>query len=83
MTTVTLELPDDVFSAMRRSPDEFVREMRFVAAAQWYGRNLVSQEKAATIAGMSRAEFLAALAETEQDVYSVDTQGLRKELENA
>jgi hypothetical protein len=44
---VHLELPEDLFSALRRSPDEFVQEMRLAAAIHWYERGQVSQEKAA------------------------------------
>jgi hypothetical protein len=42
MTTVTLELPEEVFSALRRSPEEFVREMRLAAAIHWYERGEIS-----------------------------------------
>ena len=48
MTSVTMQLPDDVFSALRRSPDEFVRELRLAAAIHWYGKGEISQEKAAS-----------------------------------
>jgi predicted nucleic acid-binding protein len=43
---VTLQFPEGVFSALRRSPDEFARELRLAAAIHWYGRGEVSQEKA-------------------------------------
>ena len=46
MVTLTLKLPEDVFSALRRSPEEFMKELRFAAAAYWYSRGEVSQEKA-------------------------------------
>jgi predicted HTH domain antitoxin len=52
-----MELPDGAFSAMRKSPDEFAREM-LAAAVKWYELTLISQEKAAEIAGLSRAEFI-------------------------
>jgi hypothetical protein len=42
MTTVTMELPEEVFSALRRSPEEFVREMRLAAAIHWYKRGEIS-----------------------------------------
>jgi len=58
MATVTIELPDGAFSALRRSPEEFVKEMRIAAAVQWYAQQQISQEKAAEIAGLSRTEFL-------------------------
>ncbi|MXY29325.1 UPF0175 family protein, partial [Candidatus Poribacteria bacterium] len=32
MTKVILELPDEVFSALRRSPEEFVAELRLAGA---------------------------------------------------
>ena len=53
-----MELPDGAFSALRKSPDEFVREMRLAAAVKWYEMTLISQEKAAEIAGVSRADFV-------------------------
>jgi len=80
MQTVTMELPDEVFSALRRSPDEFAREMRLAAAMLWYSRGMVSQEKGAQIAGVNRAEFLAALAQNKIDVLVVDFDDLQREL---
>jgi len=43
MTTVTLQFSDDVFSALRRSPEEFARELRAAAAIHWYERGELSQ----------------------------------------
>ena len=58
---LTLELPQDIFSALRQEPETFLKEMRLAAAVKWYETEQVSQAKAAEIAGLSRAEFLAAL----------------------
>lgn len=81
MTTLTLELPDEVFSSLRRSPEEFVREMRLAAAVFWYHRGALSQERAAQVAGLDRIDFLLTLASRKLDVFVVDLDELREELE--
>jgi len=80
MTPLTLQMPDDVFAALRRSPEEFARELRLAAAVHWYSRGEISQEKAAEIAGLNRKEFLLALAREKVDVFLVDIDDLRREL---
>ena len=62
MATVTLELPEDVYAALRRSPEEFAQELRLAAAIHWYSQGQLSQAKAAEIAGMSRAQFIDELS---------------------
>ena len=80
MIKVTLELPDEVFSPLRRSPEEFVAELRLAGAIHWYERGLISQEKAAHIAGIDRTGFLMALAREQVDVFAVDIDALKNEL---
>ena len=81
MATLTLDLPADVFSSLRRSPEEFVREMRVAAAIYWYSRGEVSQGKAAQIAGMERVEFVDELARRKEDAFAVDPEDLRREID--
>ena len=59
---VLLELPEGSFSALRSEPSELARELRVVAAAKWYELGRLSQAKAAELAGMSRYDFIHALA---------------------
>lgn len=81
MATLTLDLPADVFSALRRSPEEFGRDLRLAAAIHWYSRGQVSQEKAAQIAGLDRTDFLVALAREGVDAFVVDFEDLARELQ--
>ena len=82
-TQITIDLPDDAFSALRSSPEDFVKEMRLAAAAKWYEIGLVSQSKAAELAGVSRERFLEALSrfhvspfqETPDELYEELSQG--------
>jgi predicted HTH domain antitoxin len=81
MSEITINLPEEVFSARRLSPEEFVSDMRLAAAIYWYQKSEISQEKAAQIAGLNRKDFLSALAREQVDVFVVDFDDLQRELE--
>lgn len=59
---ITLSFPLSVFSALKKTPDEFSKDMRLAAAVKWYEVGILSQEKAAEIANMCREDFLMALS---------------------
>jgi predicted HTH domain antitoxin len=82
MATVTIEVSDDAFAALRRSPQEFAQEMRVAAAIHWYHRKLISQGKAAEIAGLSRREFLEALFREQVPACQVTIEELAEELKS-
>jgi predicted HTH domain antitoxin len=81
MMEITLRLPEDVLGSLRRSPDQFARDMRLAAAIHWYERSEISQEKAAELAGLDRTDFLMALAREQADAFVVDLNDLKRELE--
>lgn len=83
MTNLAIELPDEVFSTLKRTPKEFVGDMRLVSAIHWYAKGEISQEKAALIAGLDRVDFLDALAQEKIEVFSVDFDQLERELNDA
>ena len=80
MTTVTIDLPEGASSALRRSPTEFAQEMRIAAAVQWYAEQVVSQEKAAEIAGLSRAELIDELSRRKVPVFQTTLDELIREM---
>lgn len=61
MVRMTIEVPEGALAALRKDPHGFAREMRLAAAVKWYELRLISQGRAAEIAGISRSEFLGAL----------------------
>lgn len=81
MATIHVEVPEDTLAALDRSEGEVAQTMRLLAAMYWYGRGEISQGKAARIAGLTRAGFLKALAREQRDVFVVDFDSLRRELE--
>jgi predicted HTH domain antitoxin len=83
MATVTIDVPDDAFAALRRSPKEFSQEMRLAAAMLWYTQGRISHEKAAQVAGVSRIAFIDALAAAKLPAFHVDVEELMEEVAGA
>src|SRR5436190_12635536 len=83
MATVTIEVPDDAFAALHRSPRELSLEMRLAAAMLWYTQGRISHERAAMFAGVSRIAFIDALAAAKLPAFHVDVDELMEEVESA
>jgi predicted HTH domain antitoxin len=78
--TIEVMLPDDVFVTLRKSPNEVAHDVRVAAAVEWYAEGLVSQGRAAELAGLSRAEFLDELAKRKVPVIQMTVEELMAEL---
>jgi predicted HTH domain antitoxin len=80
MVSLTINLPEEAFSALRVDPQQFAVELRFAAAVQWYHQGLISGSKAAEIAGITRLAFLDELARRRLDTLKIDLGDLAAEL---
>ncbi len=78
-----LDMPEGAFSAIRKAPDEFAKEMRLAAAVKWYEMEIISQEKAAEIAGLTRAEFIFTLSRFNVSPFQYTAEEIEEELRNA
>jgi predicted HTH domain antitoxin len=80
MSILTIELPEDLAVTLQRSPRELAKDIRLAAAIDWYSRGLISQGRAAEVAGIPRADFIDALAARKIEVVQVNLEALDREL---
>jgi predicted HTH domain antitoxin len=81
--TVEIEVTDETLAALQRDPRGYAAELRVAAAAKLYEVGRVSQELAAEIAGLSRAEFMRALSQLQVSPFQDTADSLKRELERA
>ena len=82
MKTVSIQLPETAFSALRKDPNELAREMRIVAAVKWYDLGEISQAQAAEIAGLNRGEFINILSRYKVSPFQYSVEEVIEEIAN-
>ncbi|MDR4506776.1 MAG: UPF0175 family protein [Candidatus Brocadiaceae bacterium] len=75
-----LDMPEGAFSALRKEPSEFAGELRLAAAVKWYEMGIISQEKAAEIAGLTRAEFIFSLGKFSVSPFQYTIEEIKEEI---
>lgn len=78
--SLKLDMPEGAFSALRLDREGMAKELRLAAAVKWFEMGAISQEKAAEIAGLSRADFIFSLARFGVSPVQYSTEELGREL---
>ena len=77
---ITINIPEEALSVLRKEPKEFAREMQFAAIVKWYELGTLSQSKAAEILGISRREFIDLLSRFQVSPFQLTPLELEKEM---
>lgn len=79
---ISFTVKRNIFAALRQDPDHFVPELRLAAAVKWYELGLISQSKAAEIAGLSRSDFIGELSRYKVSPFQYDAEEIDREVES-
>ena len=58
MSSITIELPENVLLSTGQSQEDFVREAKFLLALKLFELGRISSGRAAELSGMNRVDFL-------------------------
>lgn len=80
MTTITVDLPEQVQQALNRTPGEMSRDVKLYAALMLFQLGKLSSGMAAQMAGMPRVEFLYLCGEYGISVFQYTPEEVEAEL---
>ena len=83
MSTVAIEVPEDILFASGYSREDFAREARFLLALKLFEMGRLSSGKAAELCSMTRLHFLEAVSRAGIPVTDMDDTELAEEFSDA
>ena len=83
MSNVSLEIPEEILISLKETPETLSREIQILAAVKLFELAKLSSGRAAQLAGMSRVEFLMALGRYQVSPFSLTSEQLEQDVNNA
>jgi predicted HTH domain antitoxin len=83
MSTVSLEIPEEILISLKETPESLTREIQILAAVKLFELGKLSSGRAAQLAGMSRVEFLRILGRYQVSPFSLTLEQLEQDVNNA
>ncbi|MCL1474479.1 UPF0175 family protein [Argonema antarcticum] len=83
MSTVQLQIPEEVLISLKETPETIAREMQILAAVKLFELGKLSSGRAAQLAGMPRVQFLLLLGKYQVSPFSLTTEELERDVHNA
>lgn len=83
MSTVQLQIPEEVLISLKETPETIARELQILAAVKLFELGKLSSGRAAQLAGISRVQFLLLLGKYQVSPFSLTTEELERDVHNA
>lgn len=80
MSKIQLDIPDEVLSSLKETPQTLGRELCITAAVKLYELGKLSSGQAAQLAGMSRVEFLSILGRYQVSPFQLTAEQLERDV---
>ena len=79
MSSISLEIPEEVLISLKETPESLSREISILAAVKLFELGKLSSGRAAQLAGMSRVEFLMILGRYQVSSFALNSQELEQD----
>lgn len=79
MSTVSIEIPEEVLISLKQTQETIAREMQILAAVKLFEIGKLSSGRAAQLAGMPRVQFLLLLGQYQVSPFSLTTEELERD----
>ncbi|MDY7013284.1 MAG: UPF0175 family protein [Cyanobacteriota bacterium] len=83
MSTVQLEIPEEVLLSLKETPERMVKQLQLLAAIKLFELGKLSSGRAAQLAGIPRVQFLLVLGQYQVSPFSLTTEELEQDVDNA
>jgi predicted HTH domain antitoxin len=83
MSTISLEIPEEVLISLKETPETLQKELPLLAAVKLFELGKLSSGRAAQLAGISRVEFLMVLGRYQVSPFALSAEELEQDIQNA
>ncbi|MBE9109405.1 UPF0175 family protein [Nodosilinea sp. LEGE 07298] len=83
MSSVQIEVPDEVLISLKETPETISRELSILAAVKLFELGKLSSGRAAQLAQVSRVEFLNLIGRYQVSPFTLSPEELAQDVSNA